>query len=136
MLQSMNKDTRMLFHKSGTLISVVDALKKYKTDGYHGNNAPCHELFDPADFKENSDLNFVKCPGCFGHGSGIYIIDAYGVDSHFKWHCTNCNGYGWVIKDSVDATCLNEFTEENVGRCLHEWTCKKCGKKQIVDSSD
>ncbi len=32
--------------------------------------------------------------------------------------------------------CAHEFDEKNVGRCLHEWKCKKCDWVGIVDSSD
>ena len=32
--------------------------------------------------------------------------------------------------------CHHDFRSENIGKCLHRWTCKKCGQVRIVDSSD
>jgi hypothetical protein len=32
--------------------------------------------------------------------------------------------------------CKHEFTGRSVGRCITEYTCKKCGFTQVVDSSD
>lgn len=34
------------------------------------------------------------------------------------------------------AKCLHEYEERNIGRCLHRYTCKKCGFAHTVDSSD
>ena len=34
------------------------------------------------------------------------------------------------------AVCEHEFTEKNIGRCLHKYTCVKCGFNKEVDSSD
>lgn len=58
--------------------------------------------------------------------------------------------HGYYIKAWEEMNCLNrenfpkpctcecqhEFDEVSVGRCLHRWTCKKCGVSQVVDSSD
>jgi hypothetical protein len=32
--------------------------------------------------------------------------------------------------------CVHEFTQQNVGRCLNKYTCKKCGANHTIDSSD
>jgi hypothetical protein len=32
--------------------------------------------------------------------------------------------------------CKHEFTSRSVGRCITEYTCRKCGFKNVVDSSD
>ena len=34
------------------------------------------------------------------------------------------------------AKCAHTFTEKTVGRCLHEYTCSKCGYAYTTDSSD
>lgn len=34
------------------------------------------------------------------------------------------------------STCEHEYEERGIGKCLHEWKCKKCGFVQVVDSSD
>lgn len=78
----------------------------------------------------------VTCPQCKGYGGSVLQVDAYGKGKHFRCHCMQCNGWGWVEDGSKDATCVHEFTEENVGNCLHKWTCKKCGASMVVDSSD
>lgn len=31
--------------------------------------------------------------------------------------------------------CAHEFTEKNIGHCLHQYTCKHCNKSYTVDSS-
>jgi hypothetical protein len=36
----------------------------------------------------------------------------------------------WIIG------CIHECTSVSVGRCLTEYTCKKCGFKEVIDSSD
>jgi hypothetical protein len=97
--------------------------------------------FDPTDKRNIADakyiVNPVECPQCKGHGRCILKRDAYGVGQHFKGHCMNCNGYGFVTDGSDDAKCCHEYdTEKNVGNCLHEWKCRKCGKTMVVDSSD
>ena len=80
--------------------------------------------------------NPVKCPECEGHGGWVLKRDAYGKGVHFKCHCMNCNGWGWVEAGSPDATCCHEYdTSKNVGRCLHEWICIKCNHSITVDSS-
>lgn len=58
----------------------------------------------------------------FGDGTGI-AIEKY-------WDS------GWKLKYHKFAKCEHEFTEQEVGRCLHEYKCKKCGYTETVDSSD
>jgi hypothetical protein len=93
----------------------------------------------------------VECPKCLGHGGWNLQLNAYALKSkhrdhadtpenrhfysHFRASCDQCNGWGCVPE--ADAKCTHEFDGgRNVGRCLHECTCTKCGKKQTVDSSD
>lgn len=91
----------------------------------------------PSDLKQASEYieNPVLCPECEGHGGWILRRDAYGKGVHFKCHCMQCNGWGWVVGGSLDASCVHEFTEKGIGNCLHLWTCTKCGKSMEVDSS-
>ena len=98
---------------------------------------------DPDAFKDmeirSPEGSYIKdpvfCPVCQGYGGWNLRLDAYGPGVHFKSHCFQCNGYGFVSAESKSATCVHVWTEKTVGRCLHEYTCK-CGEKRIVDSSD
>jgi hypothetical protein len=50
-------------------------------------------------------------------------------------------GYGYEIRhdDKVRFLrfgCAHEYETKNVGRCLTQYTCKKCGLTQTIDSSD
>lgn len=89
----------------------------------------------------------VKCPGCMGYGGWHLRIDAYGPGKHFDCFCDQCYGYGWVAKDSPNATCVHEKFElsqeecykrgiTHYGRCWHTTECKKCGHVSGYDSSD
>lgn len=53
----------------------------------------------------------------------IFFLEAEYTNSTFIPHC-------WLIG------CDHEYSEKTIGRCLHEYTCKKCGFKTIQDSSD
>jgi hypothetical protein len=96
--------------------------------------------FDPTDYREapNYIKNPIPCPLCKGHTACIVDEDAYGKGQHFKYACSQCGSMfppGWVEKDSVNATCIHEYSEMNIGNCLHRLTCVKCGITREVDSS-
>lgn len=85
------------------------------------------------------------CPVCQGHGGWHLRLNASG--KHFDCFCNQCNGYGWVKKDSPDATCVHETRELSqkecqdlniihFGSCWHVEQCKHCGKISSYDSSD
>jgi hypothetical protein len=90
----------------------------------------------------------AECPKCFGYGGWNIRINAYklrdGMENtpenrhrhvHFRASCDQCNGWGWL--NPKNASCVHDFSiERNVGRCLTENTCSKCGYKQTIDSSD
>jgi tRNA U34 2-thiouridine synthase MnmA/TrmU len=59
----------------------------------------------------------------FGDGTGIAIEKYYD------------NGK-WALKYHKFAKCEHEYTEKTIGRCLHEYKCKKCGYTEEIDSSD
>jgi len=96
--------------------------------------------FEGIEIEDISKIKYIKnpvlCPVCKGHGHWHLKIDAYGPGIHFDAHCFQCNGWGYVEKGSNSETCIHTFTEKNIGRCLHEHTCSKCGEKRVVDSSD
>lgn len=75
-----------------------------------------------------------ECPKCKGHGGWILRKNAYGEGKHFMSSCSDCNGWGYT---AAPVTCIHDWDSgKNVGRCLHTYTCVKCGVKQTVDSSD
>jgi len=99
--------------------------------------------FDP----KYPDMKF-ECPKCFGHGGWNLRINAYGLlpgmedtaknrhnHSHFRSHCTQCNGWGWVIE--AKTKCIHELRLiKNTGRCLNLYGCTKCDHTEEWDSSD
>lgn len=105
---------------------------------------PVEFLYDKLPLKEKptdgylaKPENLVVCPTCAGHGYWNLTLNAYGEGRHFTAQCSNCSGHGYVVAGSKDATCKkHEWSERTIGRCLHEWTCKKCGQKRVVDTSD
>lgn len=68
-----------------------------------------------------------ECPKCYGRGNWWY-------SSITKTVCSMCDGAGWVTKADPCDHVWSKVT--NVGNCLNEYTCSKCSKKQVVDSSD
>lgn len=89
----------------------------------------------------------VACPKCNGWGGHNLRLDAYPLRnmdntaenrhmySHFKASCDQCAGWGHVPAE--DAACVHDFKHHrNVGNCLNEYRCSKCGKTWTVDSSD
>ena len=91
-----------------------------------------------------------ECPICKGHGGWNLRLNAYPLHdredtpenrhkfSHFKSSCGQCNGWGYVDPNSLDAICPeHEWVHlGSTGRCLHLYECKHCGKQHEVDSSD
>lgn len=102
----------------------------------------------------------VICPKCKGYGGWVLTENAYPLpkgmeDSaenrakycHFRAHCNQCNGWGWVKRDSLDAQCVHDYHELSVeqcrakgighhGMCWHVYECAKCGEIRSTDSSD
>lgn len=74
-----------------------------------------------------------ECPSCGGFGKRL--IETTFTPAPIEVQCVQCNGWGWV--NEADTKCLHEFAEtKKLGSCLHEYTCKFCGQKRTVDSSD
>jgi RecJ-like exonuclease len=74
-----------------------------------------------------SDVD-ILCPNCRGFGGW------HNSNVKVESHCSQCNGWGWVSRE--DSKCIHKFKLENIGKCLHLWTCRKCKIKREVDSSD
>lgn len=98
-----------------------------------------------ADPQKDTSLR-VECPRCHGHGKFNLELDAYGKGRHFQSMCGQCNGWGSVVKGSLDETCIHERREVEQsecrkrgivhhGMCWHVNECKKCGQLSAYDSS-
>ena len=80
-----------------------------------------------------------KCFKCQGYGGWNLALNQYREwnndpkTRHFRASCPDCSGYGWT-EEKVEHEHI--WKEENIGKCLHKWTCTLCGKTQLVDSSD
>ena len=90
---------------------------------------------------------YVVCPKCDGHGGWNLKLNAYplrGLEdtsenrhkfSHFKSNCGQCGGWGWTSPENTK--CIHEMSRyRNVGKCLNEYVCVKCGMIEEIDSSD
>lgn len=108
------------------------------------------------------------CPVCKGYGGWVLsdncyppydttqappsgwtwdsFIAFYGPKQHFRASCNQCNGWGWVEKDSKDAGCIHSKRElsskeatalgvAHFGMCWHVYQCRKCGQITSEDSS-
>lgn len=87
--------------------------------------------------REKPDYLEFQCPACLGYGGWILKRDAYGPDQHFKCHCGQCYGWGWVHE--IDAHCVHDLKEikpSEPWRCWHTYECTKCGRQLSYDSSD
>lgn len=84
----------------------------------------------------------MQCPDnlrIYGQKYGWY---GYQVDDD-KVTCNNCGGQyqmgcptGKVRLRPDMFPCIHEYTEKNIGRCLHQHTCTHCGDVYDIDSSD
>jgi hypothetical protein len=89
------------------------------------------------------------CPVCSGSGrvpagdnKHKHVIAGYDKLTD-TFECRNCGGqYQWgrptgtVNMDYSGQPCVHDYTGENVGRCLTEYTCKHCGDRYKIDSGD
>lgn len=90
--------------------------------------------------------NLIECPVCKGYGGWNLRLNAYGAGKHFQAFCSQCWGWGWVVKGSKDSKCIHEMMElsqeecenkgiKHWGNCWHVTECKKCGEINSYDSS-
>lgn len=100
------------------------------------------------------------CPVCKGHGGWVLTVNAYPLPKgyentpqnrakycHFRAHCSQCTGWGWVNRYSQDAVCVHDDVElsqlearakgvAHYGMCWHVYECRKCRRRRTTDSSD
>ena len=89
------------------------------------------------------------CPVCSGSGrvpagETQYKNVLAGYDAKTDTlECRNCGGQymfgrptGLVSVDFGGQPCVHEYTSQNVGRCLAEYTCKFCNDRYQIDSGD
>ena len=77
----------------------------------------------------------VECGKCKGFGGWNLTLDAYGPGRHFRASCHNCTGWGYV--EASQGSHVHEWDNgEYISRCNTLYTCKACGTKRAVDSSD
>jgi hypothetical protein len=55
--------------------------------------------------------------------------DKTGIAVHNDWHNKKLRVFAWAV-------CEHEDVGRKLGNCYYEYTCKKCGYKHTVDSSD
>lgn len=95
--------------------------------------------------KPERDLTKM-CPVCKGHGGWNLELNAYQnqyedtpanrhLFSHFRAHCSHCNGWGYV-EESEMCPGHEWETVKSLGNCLRLEKCRKCGAEIQVDSSD
>jgi hypothetical protein len=88
----------------------------------------------------------ILCPQCKGHGGWNLRLNAYPLHehadtpenrhrySHFRAHCTQCQGYGYVTEDNADH--IHEWVRiKTIGNCLNLHECRICKRQWEVDSS-
>lgn len=61
-------------------------------------------------------------------GHSQYIDGGFAVAVFRRWQHERVEYFTWKA-------CVHDFTEKNIGHCLHRYTCKNCGKSFDVDSS-
>jgi hypothetical protein len=61
-------------------------------------------------------------------GHSQFIGGGFAVAYFHQYQKEEVRYYEW-------RACEHEFTEKNIGNCLHRYTCKKCGEAYDVDSS-
>lgn len=107
--------------------------------GYMTPEHPLAFLDMLAKEEPKSSTEMVLCHVCQGRGGWHLKLFIHPQPyPHFNAFCSQCWGWGWVEKGSPDDLCSrHQWAERNIGRCLHEWTCKLgCGATRTVDSSD
>jgi hypothetical protein len=90
----------------------------------------------------------LPCPICKGHGAFhlSHNDTNNGCYPYFDASCAQCNGWGYVNPNSIDATCIHEWKgltyEESKARNLYtarsfsNCVCIHCNTVMGVDSSD
>lgn len=77
----------------------------------------------------------VACPVCKKHGHWNLLINEYGPGKHFQATCCQCNGWGYVEENSLDATCIHKWKTWWARMFERHDKCEKCGREKIYDTS-
>lgn len=86
----------------------------------------------PYYLSQENAATWTICPKCKGHGYWNHYWSERG--GYQRMMCGACWSWGWKAPNDQ---CPHEWVcGRNIGRCLHEWECKLCGKVTQVDSSD
>jgi DnaJ-class molecular chaperone len=102
------------------------------------------ENVDGFTLKEPTGKRDSLCPVCQGYGGWNLRLNAYGQGVHFKSHCSQCNGWGWVLPEDLCVHTFRELSQTECrerhithwGTCWHVYECTICGRINSVDSSD
>lgn len=100
--------------------------------------------------RRNPERNLtMECPVCKGHGAFHLSHNPdtrNGCYPYFDASCGQCNGWGYVDPNSIDASCIHEWKglsyEESktrglqTGRSYSNCVCKNCDTVMGIDSSD
>ena len=98
----------------------------------------------PTDFWVREAL-LVECPKCRGYG--MWHLELRDDGNHFDAYCGQCDGWGFVLEGSKDASCVHVYEEigqdvarylgvPHYGSCYHVVKCVNCGAIRSYDSSD
>lgn len=91
---------------------------------------------DPVSKEERRCMIQQGVSNGFFYQSGYFFYKGDGSDSGYIMTRDVTNAKVYPRKFYKFSVCEHEYVEKNVGRCLHEYTCTKCGHRFQVDSSD
>ena len=88
------------------------------------------------EYNPKMSWNDTECPKCFGHGGwNLSISQPHFHTSHFRAHCNQCHGNGWL--PAANTACIHDLKwVKNIGNCLNLYGCIKCEHTEEWDSSD
>lgn len=126
----------------------------------HPSTDPHSLVFQDYPIRINPNLEkYVPCRVCQGHGGWNLTVNAYSLRGHldtpqnrhhfchFRSMCGQCDGYGYVLIDSLNSSCIHDYKElssiecselkiTHYGMCWHVLQCKHCKQIKSYDSSD
>jgi len=122
-------------------------MKNEASNGYWNNTHP--RAFENMIVLVKPYAHYVSCPLCKGHGAwhlAHYPHTRNGVYAYFDASCSQCNGWGYIDPNSMDAKCMHSWRELSsddarkrglrTARWWHNFACKHCNTVMATDSSD